>query len=183
MSRRSAHSVEKTGRRSVLHVALLTGGFGGEIAAVVAREAFYWLDALVARLGALDTPVPFAKALEALHSPKGARRRHCNLLADRIRAPAFFDPLHQVLEALALLVGPRGRRGPAAPGRPRHARAGEEHGAGKYDRALPTSTSPTMRRPGRWRRGAGRAPRRDDQAPAPPPANTHASPSTAWSSR
>jgi 2-oxoisovalerate dehydrogenase E1 component len=64
-------SVRKTGRCLVLHEAPLTGGFGGEVAAVVGHEAFEWLDAPVARLGALDTPVPFAKALEALHSPKG----------------------------------------------------------------------------------------------------------------
>jgi 2-oxoisovalerate dehydrogenase E1 component len=64
-------SVTKTGRCLVLHEAPLTGGFGGEIAAAVGREAFEWLDAPVARLGALDTPVPFAKALEALYSPKG----------------------------------------------------------------------------------------------------------------
>jgi 2-oxoisovalerate dehydrogenase E1 component len=64
-------SVAKTGRCFVLHEAPLTGGFGGEIAATVGREAFEWLDAPVARLGALDTPVPFAKALEALYSPRG----------------------------------------------------------------------------------------------------------------
>jgi 2-oxoisovalerate dehydrogenase E1 component len=64
-------SVAKTGRCLVLHEAPLTGGFGGEVAATVGREAFEWLDAPVARLGALDTPVPFAKALEALYSPKG----------------------------------------------------------------------------------------------------------------
>ncbi|MEE8217861.1 MAG: thiamine pyrophosphate-dependent enzyme [Vicinamibacteria bacterium] len=64
-------SVRKTSRCLVLHEAPLTGGFGGEIAAVVGREAFEWLDAPVSRLGALDTPVPFARALEALHSPKG----------------------------------------------------------------------------------------------------------------
>jgi len=63
-------SVAKTGRCLVLHEAPLTGGFGGEIAATVGREAFEYLDAPVARLGALDTPVPFAKALEALYSPK-----------------------------------------------------------------------------------------------------------------
>jgi hypothetical protein len=61
----------KTGRCLVLHEAPLTGGFGGEVAATVGREAFEWLDAPVARLGALDTPVPFAKALEASYSPKG----------------------------------------------------------------------------------------------------------------
>jgi 2-oxoisovalerate dehydrogenase E1 component len=64
-------SVRKTSRCLVLHEAPLTGGFGGEVAAVVGREAFEWLDAPVARLGALDTPVPFARTLEALHSPKG----------------------------------------------------------------------------------------------------------------
>jgi len=64
-------SVARTGRCLVLNEAPLTGGFGGEIAAVVGREAFAWLDAPVARLGALDTPVPFASSLEALHSPKG----------------------------------------------------------------------------------------------------------------
>ena len=64
-------SAARTGRCLVLHEAPLTGGFGGEIAAVVGREAFEWLDAPVARLGALDTPVPFAKALEAVHSPRG----------------------------------------------------------------------------------------------------------------
>ncbi|HEY7921579.1 MAG TPA: dehydrogenase E1 component subunit alpha/beta, partial [Vicinamibacteria bacterium] len=64
-------SVRKTGRCLVLHEAPLTGGFGGEVAASVGREAFEWLDAPVARLGALDTPIPFAKALEAQFSPKG----------------------------------------------------------------------------------------------------------------
>jgi hypothetical protein len=42
-----------------------------EIAAVLGGQAFEWLDAPVMRLGALDTPVPSAKALEALFSPKG----------------------------------------------------------------------------------------------------------------
>src|SRR5712691_7574073 len=63
-------SVRKTGRALVLHEAPTTGGFGGEVAAVIGREAFEWLDAPVARLGALDTPVPFSKALEEIHSPR-----------------------------------------------------------------------------------------------------------------
>jgi 2-oxoisovalerate dehydrogenase E1 component len=63
-------SVRKTGRCLVLHEASLTGGFGGEIAAVVGSLAFEWLDAPVVRLGALDTPVPFARPLEALYSAK-----------------------------------------------------------------------------------------------------------------
>ena len=64
-------SVKKTGRCLVVHEAPATGGFGGEIAAVVARDAFAWLDAPVERLGALDTPVPAAQALEDDFSPKG----------------------------------------------------------------------------------------------------------------
>jgi 2-oxoisovalerate dehydrogenase E1 component len=64
-------SVARTGRCLVLHEAPLTGGFGGEVAATVGREAFEWLDAPVARVGALDTPVPFARKLEAVYSPKG----------------------------------------------------------------------------------------------------------------
>jgi 2-oxoisovalerate dehydrogenase E1 component len=63
-------SVKKTGRCLVLHEAPLTGGFGGEIAATVGRQAFEWLDAPVLRLGALDTPVPFARTLEAVYSPE-----------------------------------------------------------------------------------------------------------------
>jgi 2-oxoisovalerate dehydrogenase E1 component len=63
-------SVKRTSRCLVLHEAPLTGGFGGEVAATVGREAFHWLDAPVERLAALDTPVPAAKALERVFSPK-----------------------------------------------------------------------------------------------------------------
>jgi len=64
-------SVRKTSRVLVLYEAPLTGGFGGEVAATIGQDAFEWLDAPVARLGALDTPVPFAKGLEAVFSPRG----------------------------------------------------------------------------------------------------------------
>jgi 2-oxoisovalerate dehydrogenase E1 component len=63
-------SVAKTGRCLIVHEAPTAGGFGGEVAAVVARDAFTWLDAPVQRLGALDTPVPAAQALEEIFSPK-----------------------------------------------------------------------------------------------------------------
>lgn len=63
-------SVAKTSRALVLHEAPLTGGFGGEIAATIGEHGFHLLDAPVVRLGALDTPIPFAKNLEAIHSPK-----------------------------------------------------------------------------------------------------------------
>jgi 2-oxoisovalerate dehydrogenase E1 component len=63
-------SIRRTTRALVLHEAPLTGGFGGEIAATIGTAAFEWLDAPVARLGALDTPVPFSKALEEMSSPR-----------------------------------------------------------------------------------------------------------------
>src|SRR5438105_1734804 len=64
-------SVERTGRALVLHEAPLTGGFGGEIAAVIGERAFAHLDAPVVRVGSTDTPVPFIRRLEALHSARG----------------------------------------------------------------------------------------------------------------
>ncbi len=63
-------SVKRTGRALVLHEAPVGGGFGGEVAATIGAQAFEWLDAPVARLGALDTPVPFSKTLEEMFSPR-----------------------------------------------------------------------------------------------------------------
>lgn len=63
-------SVKKTGKVLVAHEDTLTGGFGGEIAAWIAENAFEYLDAPVARVGSLDTPVPFAPELEQNFLPK-----------------------------------------------------------------------------------------------------------------
>lgn len=57
-------TVKKTGKVLVLHEDTLTGGFGGEIVARITENCFEHLDAPVLRLGALDTPVPFAESLE-----------------------------------------------------------------------------------------------------------------------
>jgi pyruvate/2-oxoglutarate/acetoin dehydrogenase E1 component len=57
-------SVAKTHRLVIVHEASLTGGFGGEIAAIVAGEGFDLLDAPIVRVAGPDTPVPFSPALE-----------------------------------------------------------------------------------------------------------------------
>ena len=59
-----ADSVRRTGRCLVVHEDVLTGGFGGEIAAFVADECFDALDAPVRRLGARDTWVPYEPGIE-----------------------------------------------------------------------------------------------------------------------
>jgi 2-oxoisovalerate dehydrogenase E1 component len=56
-------SVRKTSRCLVVHEDTWTAGFGGEIAATVAQEAFAWLDAPVTRLATPDCPVPYSAAL------------------------------------------------------------------------------------------------------------------------
>jgi pyruvate dehydrogenase E1 component beta subunit len=63
-------SVEKTGRLVIVHEAPVRGGFGGEIAAVVATRAFGYLDAPIQRVGAPWTPVPFGPTLEETYLPK-----------------------------------------------------------------------------------------------------------------
>lgn len=57
-------SVAKTNRAIVLHEDTMTAGFGAEIAAFIADECFTDLDAPVRRFASIDTPVPFATALE-----------------------------------------------------------------------------------------------------------------------
>ncbi len=57
-------SVKKTGRLVVAEEGCLTGGFGAEVAAIAAKEAFDHLDAPIERVAARDTPVPFAPKLE-----------------------------------------------------------------------------------------------------------------------
>ncbi len=67
-------SVRRTSRAMVLHEAAITGGFGAEVAATIGTEAFAWLDAPVARVGGLDTPIPFAPPLEAVWSAESRLR-------------------------------------------------------------------------------------------------------------
>ncbi len=58
-------SVKKTGRAMVVHEAVKTGGYGGEIAAIIAdSEAFFYLDAPIRRVAGLDVPIPYNPELE-----------------------------------------------------------------------------------------------------------------------
>jgi len=62
-------SVRKTGRLVVLHEATRTGGFAGEICAVVTEEAFSSLKAPFRRVTGPDIPVPTSPPLERFYIP------------------------------------------------------------------------------------------------------------------
>ena len=57
-------SVKKTGKVIVLHEDCEVGGFGAEIAALIAEQCFEYLDAPVMRSASMNTAVPFAQPLE-----------------------------------------------------------------------------------------------------------------------
>lgn len=58
-------SVIKTGKALVVHEAVKTGGYGGEIVSrIVESDAFAYLDAPVRRLAGLDIPIPYNRNLE-----------------------------------------------------------------------------------------------------------------------
>jgi 2-oxoisovalerate dehydrogenase E1 component len=62
-------SVQRTSRLLVAHEAVTPFGIGAEIAATVAREAFWDLDAPIERIGAAATPPPYAPDLERAWLP------------------------------------------------------------------------------------------------------------------
>ena len=66
-------SVAKTSRVLLLHEATLTGGIGGELAAIIGEHAFEYLDAPIMRVASLDSPVPYAPTLEAAFLPSAAK--------------------------------------------------------------------------------------------------------------
>ncbi|WP_318344952.1 alpha-ketoacid dehydrogenase subunit alpha/beta [Flagellimonas baculiformis] len=63
-------SLKKTGKLIILQEDTLFGGIASDISAMVMEECFEYLDAPVKRIGSLETPVPFAKELEANYLPK-----------------------------------------------------------------------------------------------------------------
>jgi len=66
-------SVKKTGKVVIVHEAPTFGGFGGEIAALIAEEGFYTLDAPIKRVGAPFTPVPAHPLLEQFYLPNAEK--------------------------------------------------------------------------------------------------------------
>src|SRR5205823_12235551 len=65
-------SVKKTNRCVVAHEAVVRGGFGAEVAAVIQYQAFDWLDAPIERVGAKFCPIPFAPIMEEFVVPHAA---------------------------------------------------------------------------------------------------------------
>ena len=63
------NSVHKTSRLLIAHEAVVPFGIGAEIAATVAREGFWDLDAPIERIGATATPPPYAPDLEKAWLP------------------------------------------------------------------------------------------------------------------
>lgn len=62
-------SISKTHRAIVFTEEVKRGGYGGELSAIIGEDMFDYLDAPVARIGALNTPVPFAPNLEQFYMP------------------------------------------------------------------------------------------------------------------
>jgi pyruvate dehydrogenase E1 component beta subunit len=77
-------SVKKTGHLVIVHEAVQTGGFGGEIAAMIAdSEAFFHLDAPIRRVAGYDIPIPYNPNLErnAVPTPERIEKAIRELLA------------------------------------------------------------------------------------------------------
>jgi pyruvate/2-oxoglutarate/acetoin dehydrogenase E1 component len=68
-------SVSRTSRVLIVHEDRLRGGIGAEIAAYVGEHLFALLDGPICRVGAPDTPVPYAPSLEAAYLPSVDRIR------------------------------------------------------------------------------------------------------------
>ncbi|MBL8696727.1 MAG: alpha-ketoacid dehydrogenase subunit beta [Alphaproteobacteria bacterium] len=62
-------SVKRTHRCAVVNEGWRFGGYGAELAATIGELAFGWLDQPIARLGALDMPVPYSQPLEMATIP------------------------------------------------------------------------------------------------------------------
>ena len=65
------NSVKKTGKVLIVHEAVKTGGFGGELAGIIAEsEAFGYLEAPILRLAGQEMPIPYNRNLEQKAVPQ-----------------------------------------------------------------------------------------------------------------
>jgi 2-oxoisovalerate dehydrogenase E1 component beta subunit len=77
-------TVRKTGKVLIVHEDRMTGGFGGEVAAIVAEHAFDVLDGPIRRLGAVDTHLAFSPPMEEFILP------NTNKIVEAIRSLASY---------------------------------------------------------------------------------------------
>jgi pyruvate dehydrogenase E1 component beta subunit len=66
-------SVRKTSRAVVVNEDWRTGGFGAELSATIAEEAFEYLDSPVCRIGTQDRPIPYSQPLETAALPDATK--------------------------------------------------------------------------------------------------------------
>lgn len=66
-------SVRKTSKVIIVHEDSRTGGFGGELAALIAEDCFEYLDGPITRVTGLDTPVPSSPPLEDYFLPNAQK--------------------------------------------------------------------------------------------------------------
>ena len=81
-------SVRKTGRAIVIDEGYQSFGVTAEIASRISEKAFYYLDAPVQRIGAMDVPVPFSPPLEDLTVPT------VKAVVERARLAMKGEPFH-----------------------------------------------------------------------------------------
>lgn len=62
-------TARRTSKVILLHEASRFGGFGGELAALIAEKAFDSLDGPILRVAGIDSPVPFSPPMEAYYLP------------------------------------------------------------------------------------------------------------------
>jgi acetoin:2,6-dichlorophenolindophenol oxidoreductase subunit beta len=81
-------SVRKTGRAVIVDEGHQNFGVTAEIASRISEKAFYYLDAPVQRVGAMDVPVPFSPPLEDQTVPTP------NVVVERVRLTMKGEPFH-----------------------------------------------------------------------------------------
>ncbi|MEP7257062.1 MAG: alpha-ketoacid dehydrogenase subunit beta [Flavitalea sp.] len=67
------NSIKKTSRLMIVEEDTKRNGWGAEVAAQIAEDAFYYLDAPVKRVASYDVPIPFAPVMENFVVPSASR--------------------------------------------------------------------------------------------------------------